>query len=155
MSEAIFIPWHNHLGEVMRKPGGRRIADAVDQAEKSLEEIREPCLETLDAQLGQLDRLCAEGGAHPADKLKQDIYVISNEVHAVAGVFGLTSLGDAAFSLCELVDSFRSLERWNQAAVTVHLTSFRLLRNPDAEADGPSVVEGLRRLTEQAVSIAQ
>jgi hypothetical protein len=155
MSEAIFIPWQNRLGEVMRKPGGRRIADAVDQATKNLEEIREPCLETLDAQLDQLDRLCAEGGAQPADKLKHEIYVTSNDVHAVAGVFGLTGLSEAAFSLCELVDNFRSLERWNQAAVTVHLSAFRLLRNPDAEADRSSVVEGLRRLTEQAVMIAQ
>jgi uncharacterized protein YicC (UPF0701 family) len=155
MSDAIFIPWQNRLAEVMRKPGGARVEDAIKQAAENLEEIREPCLETMDEQLKQLDRLCAEGGAQPDDELKRQIYVISNDVHAVAGVFSLTALSGAAFSLCELVDRFRSIDRWNQAAVAVHLSSFRLLRRADVATDHASVLEGLHRLTEQSVSIGQ
>lgn len=133
----------------MKEPGGVRVEDAMAQAAENLQTIQAECLVALDAQLGELERLCAEGGAAPADEVKLEIYRVSNDIVAVAGVFSLAELGAAAFSLCELVDRLRSGGRWSQAAVGVHLSAFRLLRHPDDQTDHSALVEGLKRVTER------
>lgn len=154
MTSATFIPWENRLAEVMRDPGGIRVAEAMDRAAQNLELAKSACLAAMDEQLTELEGVCAEGGRHPPDDTKRRIYDLSNDVVAVAGTFDLAELGQAAFSLCELVDRLRGLERWNQAAVEVHLSACRLLRHPDT-SDRSSVVDGLRKLTQRAALIAE
>ncbi len=149
MNVATFIPWRNPLAKLMQTPGGVRIGDALEQANVNLETVRQTCLEVMDSQLEQIERLCAEGDTRLTDEVKLLIYDLSNDIHAVAGVFGLTELSEATFSFCELVDRLRSRERWNPAAVAIFLSAFRLLRHPDAEVDRSSVIQGLQRLTEQ------
>ncbi len=148
MSAAVFIPWENRLAKVMRKPGGVRVEDALQRADENLEDIREECLASVDEQLDQIERMAREAGASPTEPASLAIYQLSNDIHAVAGVFGLTELGHAAFSLCELVDRLRARGRWSQPAVEVHLSAFRLLRNPDGATDRSAVLDGLRRVTE-------
>jgi hypothetical protein len=145
---AIFTTWKNPLDSMIRAPGGKRIGDALRQAEANLELIREPCLADMDEQLDGLDRLSAEGGDGPDDEIKFEMYRRGNDIHAVAGVFGLTDLGAAAFCLCELIDRLRARGAWSKPAIDVHLSSLRLLRHPTDE-DRVSVVEGLKRLTEK------
>jgi len=154
MSTARFVNPPNVLGEATAKPGGVRVADALTKAAANLETIRIPSLDAMDDYIGQMEALCAEGGAQFSEDIARKIYDLSNDVIGVAGVFGLDDLGAAAFSLCELVDVFRSLGRWSQPAVMVHLSSFRLLRNTDSGADHASVLDGLHRLTNQAAAIA-
>ena len=137
---------------MIKAPGGIRVGDALQKADANLELIREPCLADVDEQLDEMDRLSAASGAAPDDDLKLDIYRRSNDVHAVAGVFGLGEMSAAAFCLCELIDRLRNQSAWNKAAVDVHLSSLRLLRHPNDE-DRASVVEGLKRLTEKVAPL--
>lgn len=155
MSTAVFIPWENKLGQIMREPGGVRVGEAMDRAARNLDAAKDDCLAAMDQQLAELEVVCAEGGRHPADDLKHRIYDLSNDVVAVAGTFGLAELGQAAFCLCELVDRLRVLDAWNQAAVEVHLSACRLLRTPDGAEDRSSVIEGLKKLTMSVASIAE
>ncbi len=155
MTAATFIAWENRLAKMVREPGGLRIGQALEQAETNLDAIREASLQAMDAQIDELDRLCAEGGRKPADAIKDQMYDLANDVLAVAGAFELGELGQAAFSLCELVDRLRTRGQWNQAAVEVHLSAFRLLRNQEAGADHSSVIQGLRGLTERVAAIAE
>lgn len=155
MTSAVFIPWENKLAEIMSQPGGVRVGEAMDRAARNLETAKASCLAAMDEQLGELEQACAEGGRHPADDIKRRIYDLSNDVVAVAGTFELGDLGKAAFFLCELVDRLRALDRWNQAAVEVHLSACRLLRVPDAQADRSSVLDGLRKLSQRAAAIAE
>ena len=155
MSAATFIAWENRLAKMVREPGGVRIGQALEQAETNLDAIREASLQAMDAQIDELDRLCAEGGRKPAEAIKNQIYDVGNDVLAVAGAFDLGELGQAAFSLCELVDRLRMRGQWNQAAIEVHLSAFRLLRNQEASADHSSVIEGLKGLTERVAAIAE
>jgi len=67
----------------------------------------------------------------------------------VAGVFGLGQLGEAAFSLCELVDHLGETGAWSLEPVMVHLSTLRLFRHPDAKLDGVAVLAGLRRVVER------
>jgi len=154
MGKATIVNPPNLLGDVTAAPGGIRIADALTKAAANLEAIRAPSLEAMDGYIAELEALCAEGGARPSEAIARQIYDLSNDVIGVAGVFSLNDLSAAAFSLCELVDRFRSMGRWNQAAVLVHLSSFRLLRHPGAEGEHADVLDGLNALTRQASSIA-
>ncbi len=45
--------------------------------------------------------------------------------------------------------------QWNQAAIEVHLSAFRLLRNQEVGADHSSVIQGLKGLTERVAAIAE
>ena len=155
MSAATFIAWENRLGKMVKEPGGVRLGDALGQAGKNLDSIQMECLKAMDGQIDQMERLCAEGGRQPPDETKHEIYDLANDVLAVAGSFRLQELGEAAFCLCELVDRLRTRSKWNQAAVEVYLSAFRLLRHPDPGADRSSVILGLRGLTERVASFAE
>jgi len=147
MSSATFIQWQNPLTKLISAPGGVKVSDSLRLAEKNLAEIRDPCLVDVDNQASQLDQLSSQGGDNPTDEVKREIYDRSNEVYAVAGVFGLNDLGAAAFSLCELTDRLRTRGLWSREAVDVHLAAFKLLRNAEPGADHSSVVNGLEKLT--------
>jgi hypothetical protein len=155
MTAATFIAWENRLAKMVKEPGGVRIGQALDQAGQNLDTIQEQCLEAMDAQIDEMERLCADGGRQPPEDTKNQLYDLGNDVLAVAGAFQLAELGQAAFSLCELVDRLRSRGRWNQAAVEVHLSAFRLLRQPDPGADRSSVILGLKGLTDRVAAIAE
>ena len=145
---AIFTQWKNPLDAMIRAPGGKRIEDALRQADANLDQIRAPCLADVDLQLDEMERLTNESGAATDDEIKLDIYRRANDIHAVAGVFGLADMSAAAFCLCELMDRLRTQGAWSKPAIDVHLSSMRLLRHPSFE-DRSGVVEGLRRLTEK------
>ncbi len=155
MTAATFIAWENRLGKMVREPGGVRIGQALEQSQHNLDEIEDSCLQAMDLQIQSLERLCAEGGRQPVEAVKNQIYDLGNDLVAVAGAFQLTELGQAAFSLCELVDRLRTSGKWNQAAVEVHLAAFRLLRQRDPDADRSSVIQGLKGLTDRVASIAE
>jgi hypothetical protein len=152
---ATFIAWENRLGKMVKEPGGVRLGEALEQASRNLDDIQMECLRAMDGQIEDMERLCAEGGRHPTDDTKHEIYDLANDVLAVAGSFRLKELGEAAFCLCELVDRLRTSGKWSQPAVEVHLSAFRLLRHPDPGADRSSVVLGLRGLTERIATVAE
>ena len=145
MSAVMRVPWENRLAKLIRKPGGVRLNDAVRQAEENLKSVQDSCLEALDGYLAEIERLHAEGGAKPSDAAKASIYQLSNDIHGLAGVFGMGDLGHAAFSLCELVDRLRAADRWSAASVEVHLSALRLLRQIGGMDHG-DILEGLHRV---------
>jgi len=144
MSAVMRVPWENRLAKLIRKPGGVKLNEAVRQAEENLKSVQDSCLEALDGYLAEIERLHVEGGSKPSEAAKESIYQLANDIHGMAGVFGLGDLGDAAFSLCELVDRLRAAGRWNAASVEVHLSALRLLRLPGG--DHGDMIEGLRRV---------
>lgn len=144
MSAVMRVPWENRLAKMIREPGGVKLNEAVRQAEENLKSVQDSCLEALDGYLAEIERLHREGGAKPSEAAKASIYQLANDIHGMAGVFGLGDLGRAAFSLCELVDRLCAAGRWNAASVEVHLSALRLLRQPGG--DHGDMLEGLRRV---------
>ncbi len=131
---------------MIREPGGLRVGDALDAAQTNLESIREDCLKAIDARLETLEQLHHQTLAGDRPELRDEIYAQAADIQSVAGVYGLDELGQAAFSLCDLVDRLRSVDRWDRQAVAVHLNALRLFRNPQPEA-AAAVLEGLQRIT--------
>jgi hypothetical protein len=149
MSTVKWIPWTNRLGKLLRQPGGITAGHALRKAAENLESIRETSLSALDEYMARIETLRREAGPEASEEVKQKIYRLANDIHGVAGVFGLGQLGEAAFSLCELLDRLHEHGRWSPEAVDVHLAALRLLRHHHEEVDSAAVLAGLHRITER------
>jgi hypothetical protein len=141
----------NRLGKVIWIPGGKTIAQALDDAQGNLDEIRGKELDVLRAKLEEIQKLGKQNELTPNSADIGALYALSSEIIDSAGLFGLAELGEAAFSLCELLDRLRSRKSWNWPAVQVHLHGLLILADPDKiPPDARSaVVDGLRQVCER------
>ena len=147
--------YENRLAKSIVSKGGMSAAEALSAAQKAVNEVREPTIAEIDANLREINVL-GEGmkAANAFDEeALQKMYVCANRVVAMGGVFGLDELGKAAYSLCELVSRFQTLERFQWSMIQVHLDGLRLLRNPGdhAAAIREEVLKGLRQVATSVV----
>jgi hypothetical protein len=144
----------NRLSKTIWAPGGKSMEKALEDANANLDEVREERLDVLRIKLTEiqaLGRRC-EKNAKLSDI--RALYALSSDVNDIAGVFGLPELGQAAYSLCELLDNLGSRKVWNWPAVQVHLNGLLLLADP---ANAPPqarqhVVDGLRQVCQRVSS---
>jgi len=137
----------NRLAAVVRKPGGKTIAEAVAGAEANLVAIRDDCVAAVDAILAAMVELSAVLKAMPTPQHLSKLYELADEMIGVAAIAHLPAVGTAAFSVCELVDAFTETGAWNWEAVAVHLNGLKLLRamgDQIDEAAREQVLDGLR-----------
>jgi hypothetical protein len=140
--------YENRLAKSVGK-AGMSAAEALSAAHQAVEQVRDPTIAEIDASLAMIyargEQLKADGFHEEA---LQNVYVCANRVVAMGGVFGLGELGQAAYSLCELVSRFQTLERFQWSMMQVHLDGLRLLRNPGDHppAIRQQVLEGLRQV---------
>jgi len=141
----------NRLGKAVFLPGGKTIAQALDDAQANLDELRGESLDLLRAKLDEIQALGAKNQTNPKPDDLEALYALSGEVLDIAGLFGLPELGQAAFSLCELLDRLKSRKAWNWPAVQVHLHGLLVLADIDkTPPEGrASVVEGLRQVCQR------
>ena len=150
MKPATTFKYENRLAKSVVRSGGMSAAEALSNAQKAVDQVRDPTIAEIDANLNEIYSLGDElkvTNAFDEDAL-QRMYVCANRVVAMGGVFGLGELGKAAYSLCELVSRFQTLERFQWQLVRVHLDGLRLLRNPGdhAAAIRDEVLAGLRQV---------
>ena len=147
--------YENRLAKSVVTKGGMSAAEALSAAQEAVNEMREPTIAEIDANLQQIYALAAQlktTNTYDEDGLRQ-MYLCANRVVAMGGVFGLGELGKAAYSLCELISRFQTLERFQQSMVQVHVDGLRLLRNPGdhAAAIRDEVLAGLRQVATSVV----
>ena len=145
----------NRLAKSVVTKGGMSAREALSAAQAAVNEMRDPTIAEIDANLQEIyalgDRMKA-ANAYDEEGL-QKMYLCANRVVAMGGVFGLAELGQAAYSLCELISRFQTLERFSWPLVQVHLDGLRLLRTPgDHAADTrEEVLNGLRQVATSVV----
>ena len=141
----------NRLAKIAFTPGGKTIAQALEDAQANVEAGRSESLETLRGKLAEIQALGRQAEQQPEVAVIQQLYVLSGEVLDLAGVYGMAELGEAAFSLCELLDSLLARKAWNRPAVQVHLNGLLLLADPAnaAPEERRKIVEGLRQVSER------
>lgn len=148
MTEAKIIPRTTRLSKLIRQPGGTTAGGAVKDARRNLETIRRECIAEIDGTLGLIQQKFGQAVERPNDADLDEFYRSSNEIVGIAGVFDLTELGEAAFSLCELLDRMRMADQWDWPAVQVHLAGLRVLRRAEPGlVENQQVLNGLRQLT--------
>ena len=155
MTSAKTFKIENRLAKSVVTKGGMRAKEALSAAQAAVDEMRDPTIAEIDASLQEIyalgERL--KGATAFDEEALQRMYVRANRVVAMGGVFGLGELGQAAYSLCELVSRFQTLERFSWQMVQVHLDGLRLLRTPGdhAAAIREQVLAGLRQVATSVV----
>lgn len=126
------------IAAMINRASGVTEAEALARASARIEGLRAESLAALDVALEAAEQA---GRADPADL--DGLYDRASEVVELAGLYGLTGLGRAAYSLCDLADTLRAGGRTNAAAVAVHLEALRLLRHADDAVAAP-ILDGLK-----------
>lgn len=131
MSAVRFIQNPSTLGRKIAAPGGRPIADVIASGQAAVDSMAPAGLQALDHAIAAIATALDERtttGAGLSEPVLERIYRQSADIHASAAVFGLADLGEAAWSLCELIDTGAGGLRTGRDAVVSHLNSLRLLR---------------------------
>jgi len=123
----------NRLGKLVLAPGGITQAAATTAAEANLETIHDECIAEVDRDFDLLKRSAMDPQVGDNVMSQRAIYAHANTIAGIAGCCGLGEMGEAAFSLCELVDRQILSGAWNPLAVAVHVDAMNLLRTGDNE----------------------
>ena len=148
MSVVRFIPSVNRLAKAMAAPGGKRVAQAIEDAEAGLRELQPPGVEAIDNAMAAILAAMAPRGQLTAE-MREVVYREANRINALGALFGLAGMGKAAWSLCETIDIIGPGLPSARPAVDAHVRSLQILRAgatlPDAE--GQALLAGLSSLT--------
>jgi hypothetical protein len=150
MSSVRFVFPKPRLAQLLRMPGGLPVAEALERAEQNLQSIRPTCAAELQALLELADSRFQALGAEADDAGMADIYAIA--VRGIGGgqVCGMAGVDVTLTSLCDLLDHLRSNNRYDRAAIGVHVRSWRLLMSTDLPPEGSAaILDGLRRVSER------
>jgi hypothetical protein len=137
----------NPLTKLVLGHGGLTKAAAVTAADANLETIHDECVAEVDRDFDLLRRSAAAPDIKSAVGTQREIYAHANSIAGIAGCCGLGEMGEAAFSLCELVDRQIAAGAWNDDAVSVHINAMSLLRGLDVSLtteNSRSMLDGLR-----------
>ncbi len=135
MSVVRYIAHQNRLAKLINAPGGKTVDAAIEDAEAGLLAIADACLADIDRLIGELSKRIGEIADHPG---KDDpLYIAAREIAGLAAICKRPALGDAAHSLCVLLDNSETSGLWRREAVMVHVSTLQLLRGMADEADNP------------------
>jgi hypothetical protein len=136
---------------VVRLPGGKKLKDALADAERNLESVKADCVSQIDTLVAEIQAL-ASGAGDPDLAARERIYDLANQIVSLAGTFGLAGLGRAAYSLCELIDITLDGGGCPRGEILVHTESLQLLRHAErlGEAGEAAVLEGLAKIIRHA-----
>ena len=120
-----------------RTTGLARFADPINgidaaqmtrAAEAELEPVRRESGQEIGNRIERLGALVHQAGNTPGDVERAEIYSAANAIYGVAGTFGLISLGQVSFLLCELLIELGRAGVWNHPAVQLHIDAMRMSR---------------------------
>lgn len=137
----------NPLARFLNKPGGLRREDAIRRAEDSLYLIQDRANAEIDSALDRLGALVDR--RNPTEAEQQQLHQLANTILSLGGMFNRAALGQAAHSLCELIDELAGRGAWDRAAVLVHYEAMCALKGPETKEQQEAVLAGLRRVTER------
>lgn len=145
------VTWKRHksrLSKLMEAPGGISVGKALRDAKTLLEPLQPDCVAAVDARILELEKATLH--VAPEDQLDRldVVYHHALGILDAAGPFDLEDVCTTAYSLCELCDRSKTLERCDWRAVGVHVRSLRLLRQlPLEQKDARrEVLDGLGRV---------
>jgi hypothetical protein len=146
MKTARLFKVENRLAEIVNRPGGRRIADALAAAETRVQRKHDELAAALPDAAGRLKALLDSAQSEP-DVALQGLYTEANQVFALAAALDMKALADAAYSLCDLTDGFRETGEVSWRAVQVHVDAIRLLTQGTGSVETDrAILAGLKQV---------
>ncbi|MBC7769537.1 MAG: hypothetical protein H7124_12200 [Phycisphaerales bacterium] len=139
----------NKLTQAISTQGGLTIADALQRAAESVEEVREECMGALDDKIAEIETATSRQAFQGTANEMARVYTLANEILNEAGAFGLAELSEAGRSLCELTGNWRD-GGIDVEPIRVHVAAMKSLRRPDIAGNTSlrmAVLDGLRQVT--------
>jgi hypothetical protein len=145
------IPVANRLAKLIHIPGGKRLSEAIADAQANVGAIKPDCVQAIDEALAEVTLLMKPASSPDASTLER-LYDLGNHINGMAGHFGLEDMGKAAYSLCELIDASQENGGAERSAIMVHVESLMLLRQPEGlgEVGRKAMLEGLTKVVAHA-----
>jgi hypothetical protein len=150
VSSVILRTVKSRLSELIQKPGGVTFEAAVAGSEAALAPKVPPALELMAAKVAGLEQL-AEHPALDAEAIEQ-AYRLASDIVNVTGCLKLPALFAVGYSLCEILDHFRTAP-YSREAFLVHVQALRLILAGSGE--GPAfdvVLQGLQAVKGRVLS---
>ena len=146
MTRPVALHPGERLAALVQQPGGLSREEAVGAVALRLSAVRDGMLVQIDATVAAMAALGLRLRHGPDRAALDELYVQSNALFGVAGLFGLAGLGQVAHSLCDLIEHLRASGAWHPAAVQVHLDGLVLARNAGSAEAAAASTGGLRRV---------
>ena len=124
MSSVILRTVKTRLSEIIHKPGGVTFEAAMAGSEATLAMKAAPARKLVAVKVVELERL-AEAPALDAAGIEQ-AYGVASEIVNVTGCLKLPALFAVSYSLCEILDHFRTAD-YSREAYVVHVQALRLI----------------------------
>jgi hypothetical protein len=148
MASARFVFPKLNLAQLLKKPGGVPVAEAVAAAQANLADLRPQCMSELHNLLEAAEKVFAGLGSTYDQAGVASLYQTAVRGIGLGDVCGAGSVDVALTSLCDLLDHLKTNERYDAEAVGVHLRAWRLLISTEIPPEGAqAVLAGLNRVS--------
>jgi hypothetical protein len=148
MTTARFTVPKQRLAQLLKLPGGLPVQEALEAAHANLAELQPACMSELQEALSAAETIFAGIGQGYDDQAVVELYNAAVRSIGLGDVCGAKSVDVALHSLCDLLDHFRTHQRYDGEAVGVHLRAWRLLINTELPEEGAqAVLAGLNKVS--------
>ena len=138
------------LATVALKSGGITVAEALKAADESLESMRGPCEESLDAALAEIHARFEPGRRDEAERPYADLAQLASRIIDSSQFHREFGLDAAARSLFQLIRLCEAQATWDWVAIDLHVNAVRLLRTSGAAINASAragILNGLHSVT--------
>lgn len=138
----------------MAASGGFSAREAIRRSEAAVDTLREPCLASIDAAIGEIDQRFGPAAPERDQEDFETLYVLSTRIIDSSIVVRNSGLDDAARALCGLADLSGEIGRWDWPAVEVHVDALKMLRvagEAMTKEQRRAVIDGLVKVTRKRV----
>ncbi len=133
ISKKIHFP-KTRLSELAARSGGVTRDRAVEEALKSIDNLRDHAVTTIDNATAAIEAILgtAKGGRIAQDDMRKVLREADNIV-TMAGTFGMETLQKIGKSLCDIADGLVSRDMQDVAPIAVHVQAIRLATSRKSE----------------------
>lgn len=150
MSEARKFKVETRLAMHAFRPGGMTVADALRRADAALEVMRNPCIETIDASIAEIEQRYGPAAVGREEQSFADLYSLSSKIIDASVFLPGTDIDKAARALCQLTALCQAQDAWDWIALDLHIDALKMLRANGAalsEQMRSDVITGLNQVT--------
>ncbi|MGA9795716.1 MAG: hypothetical protein WBQ17_09300 [Rhizomicrobium sp.] len=115
------------LSELAARSGGVTRERAVEEALKSIENLRDHAITTIDSATVSIEAAVgrAQDGRMPTDDM-QKVLRDADSIVTMAATFGMSALENIGKSLCDICDGLLARQMHDVAPIAVHIQAIRL-----------------------------
>lgn len=146
----------NRLRAALFTGGGKRIDEAVADADAGLATLVEACLAAVADCIARIDSGYGSQVAGRETHDMGDLYRLSAAIIDACAPIEPKALADAARSLCDVLDYAMEANRWDWPAVDIHIDALRLLASGVDLGEGGEqrLIQSLDRLRQHREALA-